>query len=125
MLTKVTPEIAKMLLPKEVYNKLGKDGIEAILTHLDEVYHYAGEMPIFDEEDFIKWSRYNSIIDAAEAKNMIYSDCVIDTRALYEGPYWNDMSEEEKDEAVIDYMRERLIDSEECLVLDSGAVLIV
>ena len=120
----VTTSIVKSLIDKETFDNLGEDGIQAILNYTDEVYHFAGEMPILEEEDFYKWTRYESIKSAAEEKNISIADCVVETRKLYDGSYWNELSLEEQNDAVIDYMREHLIEQYECLILDNGAVLI-
>lgn len=125
MYVKVTIPVARVLVSKDIFESLGEDGVQAILNYYDEVFTYAGEFPLFEQSDLKDWTRYETVMEAASHKNLKYDECLMATRNLYEGPYWNDMSEEEKEEAVADYMRERLIENYECLILDSGAVVII
>ena len=125
MFVKVTMPVVRALTRKDIIEDLGEDGVEAILNYYDEIANFEGESSFFDQSMLTDWTRYNSILDAASSKGLSFSQCKMETRELYEGAYWNEMTEEEKEEAVIDYMRERLIESYECIVLKSGAVVII
>ena len=120
MLVEVTSEMAYKMIRKDILDHLGYDGVDAILSHYNE------ENPemIFDENLFSTWTKYSDALKACEYKNISYNDIEEELKDGFIYENWNDMSEEEQENAVYDMMVERLCERYNAIVLDSGEILI-